>query len=545
MSKIKRLSVKNFIGIDEKELEAGKVNKFTGPKGAGKTTMIEAIEKAFTNKNRRTEVIKHGTEEATIYVQLDDGLEIERRIREGKADYFKLRKDDEGISSTESYLKKLINGEIFRPLDWVNKSVTEQTKSILNMLEINWSNEDIEKWFGEIPSGVEYSQHILMVLKAIETKYYKDREEINRQVKELKTQIQVIKKGLPADYEGEVWEKLKVQDYYNKVSKAQETNRFIEQAKALKEGFETKLEAIKANAESDKLRVNAKYKEERQDIKDIVDLSKTKIEKANSIRNNVGIDFENSMTSLQNQMEKEIQEIRSKYEKLEAQKGKEINVRAAEQKDLINIQENKITQKTEELNGLDNLEKQELEAVDVKTESEIDKEKIRVGKAAEYLENNIPVNILPLQEEAEKVANMQSYLRQYGMMKDIRDNKLAEREREAADLTAKVEKARTLPSELLQTAKMPVEGISVDENGRIRIGGTLIGDLSDGEKLELSFTIAKAQCGELKVICVDKWESLDKISQDELMKEMENDSYQYFVTEVTSPEDGKIHTEVK
>lgn len=82
-------------------------------------------------------------------------------------------------------------------------------------------------------TNIEYNQHILMVLKAIETKYFKDREETNRVIKELKTQIQVIKKDLPADYDGEEWRNKKVQEYYNKVSEAQKINQYIDQAKAL------------------------------------------------------------------------------------------------------------------------------------------------------------------------------------------------------------------------------------------------------------------------------------------------------------------------
>ena len=179
MSKIKFLRVNNFLGIDEREVEAAKINIFKGPNGKGKTSVIEAIEKTFTNKNRRSEVIKHGEEEATLYVELDDGLSIDRRIREGKANYLKCRQDGKGCDSTEKFISSLVNGSIFRPLDWVNVSVKEQTESLLSMLQIGWSEEDIINWFGELPDNIEYSKHILLILKDIEQKYYKVREEVN------------------------------------------------------------------------------------------------------------------------------------------------------------------------------------------------------------------------------------------------------------------------------------------------------------------------------------------------------------------------------
>ncbi len=55
--------------------------------------------------------------------------------------------------------------------------------------------------------------------------------------------------------------------------------------------------------------------------------------------------------------------------------------------------------------------------------------------------------------------------------------------------------------------------------------------------------VAKAQCGELKVICLDRFECLDKESQDKLLKEMSEDEYQYFVTEVAKTESGEVELE--
>lgn len=134
------------------------------------------------------------------------------------------------------------------------------------------------------------------------------------------------------------------------------------------------------------------------------------------------------------------------------------------------------------------------------------------------MKNNEVKDIEPLQAKADEVAEMQSYLREWDRMVDIRDNKLAAKERYSNDLTARIDKARELPGELLKTAKMPIEGISVDAEGFIRINNTLIDGLSDGEKLELAMRIAKAQAGELKVICLDKFESLNPKAQKNYLK---------------------------
>ncbi|SHH24584.1 AAA family ATPase [Clostridium grantii] len=569
MSMIKKLSIENYLGIEEIGLDCSKINIFKGPKGSGKSSILEAIEKAFTNKNRRTEVIRHGEEEATLYVKLDDGLEVDRKIRSEKADYLKVRKDDEAVPSTEKFLRNLINGDIFRPLDWVNMNIKQQTKSILGMLKIDWTNENIINWFGELPSNIDYSNHILVILKAIEDQYYKDREEVNRQIKELKTQIKVILDELPAEYDGELWRDKKVQEYYNKVSEAQKINHWIEEAKALQENFDNKIAAIKANVESDKNRIKLNINEQRSDIKDIIELSKARIEKSKNALENAdkNLDFQlkeaiNNFLQEEHKLREDLtqtlknleEEYLSKVEKAKVshdEKLKGLNDTLLEnkerlkksselikegEKDNIALQEKKIATKEQELISLVATEEQEIKAVNEKILTEKEKEEIRVGKAIEYIKNNNAIDIEPLQDEADKVAEMQSYLRQWDMLLDIRDNKLASKERYAAIQTKRIDKARILPGELLQTAKMPIDGISVDSNGFIRINNTLIDGLSDGEKLELAMRIAKAQAGELKVICLDKFESLNPAVQAKLLKEMTNDEYQYFVTSTMADE---------
>ena len=540
MSKISFLKVNNFLGVDELELEPGKVNIFKGPKGAGKTSVIEAIEKTFTNKSRRTEIIKHGEEEATLFVELDDGMEVDRRLRTEKGDYLKVRKADEGVPSTEKFLRTLVNGHIFRPLDWVNLSVKEQTKSLLSMLEIDWSVQDIINWFGDMVDDIDYSQHILLILKNIEQKYYKTREEVNREVKELKGRIDALYEELPPEYNGEEWRSVKIQEYYKKVSEAQEINKLIEMAKSIQENFNNTVETIKAKGEKQKANITLTFKENKEDINDIIALAKNKIERANNFIANSNNTLEVELSKLDNQLESEYQDLLQKYAMLKDQKKRDILTAVEEQKEIIAINNNKISAKEQELRGLDEKEESEKLAVDEKVNSEIEKEEIRIGKAASYLKENTLIDIEPLQAEADRVTEMVGYLRDWDRIAEIRDGSLSSKQAYANELTSKIDKARNLPGELLKTAKMPIDGISVDVEGRVRINGTLIDGLSSGERLELAMKVAKAQAGELKIICMDKWESLDIDSQNKLLAEMTEDEYQYFVTEVMDTESKKV-----
>lgn len=533
--KIKRLEIKNFLGVKELNWSPSSgVNELRGRKAEGKTSILEAIETAFTNLKRRSEVVRHGEDEATLFIETDNGIEIDRRIRTEKADYLKVKGD--GAASTEGYLRQFVNGDVFRPLDFVNMSIKEQTAIILNMIQINWSIEDIINWFGMEPDGINFDKHILQVLKDIEVKYYKEREEVNRQIATLKVQCESIKKELPGNYDGEEWRAKNVQEYYNKISEAQSINNLIDKAQSLQEGIENKIAAINADADSQKYKINLKYKEEESDLKDVIDLANKKIVDAENYIASAEQRKENERLKLYEAKKQEIADIEEKYNAMFNQISTEVDGEVKEKKELIEIQNNKISVNESKIAGLSDKKELEIKGVYDQVEQKIETEKARVGKAAEYLNEHEKVDITPLQEEAEKVANMQSYLREWDRLQDIINGSLREKQEYSDSLTEKIKVARTKPSDLLKTHALPIEGISVDEKGNIRIGGTLLDGLSDGEKLEVAFKVALQRMGELKVMCLDGFEKLNESEQEKVLRICEDNDIQAFVTIVDEKE---------
>lgn len=540
--KIKAIKINNFLGIDELSYNPGNLTVLEGPKGTGKSSVLEAIETAVNNNKRRTEVIKHGNGESTLFIETDSGLEIDRKLRNDKADYLKLRQKGQGIKSTESELRKFVSGDIFRPLDFINLDAKKQTEIILSMIKMQYSDQEINGWFGEtvdVLSNINTSKHLLQVLKDIEVAKYKEREEVNREIKLLEGQVKGIEAELPPNYDGEEWKILKIQDYYNKVAEAQEINNYINKAKLLQDGIQEKIESIKTDTENAKLRIKSRFTEQRQDIKDIVELSKSKIEKANNIINSSADKLEIELNKSTSSMEQEIAQIKLKYENLEKTIRSVIDKEKVEQKDIIDLQNQKISAKEQELLSLATLEEHEINTENGYMKSKIEAEKIKVGKAAEYLESHQETDLEPLQTKADEVANMQSYLREWDRMLDIRDGKLSTKKAYSDSLTNIIEVARNKPSELLKQHKLPIDGISVDENSMIRINGTLLDGLSDGEKLEAAFKIALQRIGELRIMCLDGFEKLDKDSQENIVKLCKDNDIQAFITITKKNESGK------
>jgi len=546
--KIKALKISNFVGVDELTWNPSKgINILEGVKGSGKTSVLEAIEAGFSNNRRRTEVISHGKEEATLYIECDNGLEIDRKIRSGKADYMKLRQEGKAINSTEKELRKLISGDIFRPLDFVTMDIKAQTEIILNMIQVNWTMEDITSWFGSEVLGINYDKHILQILKDIETKSFAERTEINRQVQVLEIQCNVIAKELPTNYVGDEWKDKNIQEYYAKITKAQEVNNWIDKANELQKGFDDKVSAINSDSDNQKSKVTLKYREMESDIKDIVDLSKNKIKNANAELDKSSLDLENNLSGSSIKYDKELFDIEKQFEakkqelklvletRNEQMRSNAVRMKE-EQKDLIQLQNQKVSVKESELLGLDEKKELEFSSIEKDSTQKIDAAKEKISKAKKYLENNTEIDIAPLQVEADNVEKMKGYLREWDRLQSIINGQLAEKKLSSTLLTKQIKTARDKPTDLLKTHKLPIAGIGVDEKGMIRIYGTLLDGLSDGEKLEVAFNISLQRMGELKIMCLDGFERLNESEQKKVLDICETNDIQAFVTIVKEKE---------
>ena len=567
--RIKRLEIKNYIGISEFAMDLGKINWLSGHTGCGKTTIVESLEKGFTNKSRRTEVIRHGEDESRIFIQSDDGLEIERKIRTDKGDYLRVRKQGQNVPSTQGFLNKLISGEVFRPLEFVKKSPDEQAKIILNMLEIPWSTNDIQIWFGELP-GVNYEAHILQVLKQIENLYYTQRESINREVSVLKAQVSGIRDGLPPNYDGAYWKEQKVQEFYSMVAQAEEVNKKILAAQNAIQGVQDKIDAINANAELDKQTKKNGYDRQRADGREFIQFLNQKIEKVQNVidgmKHRVESETRDADKELALGIEKERSEYRKKLQELNDRHNEEIaalnhiaetakeSIKRTMAEEKTNAHEeiakckNSQTAKEQELLNIDSMEVQALLSIDEKTVEQIKTINAEAGNSQKVTDETKPIDIQPLQVAADNVAHMQSFLREFENMSDIITTKIAPKLELSQTLTARIETARKTPMELLKIAAVPIPEIAVDGDGKIRIAGTLLDGLSEGEQLELAFRVAKAQAsqlGDLKVLCVDGIGKVNQANRLWLDEYMKTDDFQYFILDTTDTDlEVKIEGEI-
>ena len=538
---ISRLEISNFVGISELKIDLGKVNTLSGGCGVGKTSIIEAIQKGFSNKNERVEVIRHGANNATIFIKTDTGLEIDRKIRSTKADYLRVRKPGEAVPNTEKYLKQFLSGELFKPLEFCAKSPTEQAKIILNMLEIPWTMEDITHWFGEIPTDVNYEEHILQVVNQVVRNYFSQREVINREIATIKSQIEGYKNELPENYDGDEWRTKKVAEFYKAVTDAEAHNQQIAAAQSTTDGHDGRLALINAESESEKQAMLSEMAAKRSDIESLRQDQRHNITMSDTELIQMDQRLIQSDNDLDVALEREIQKLKDDFAKLKAEAREKLQLEAkAIERQVIEFHK-KLHGLDIEFDSLKEVEATALKVIREKVDERIKHELDAVASSFKFIKENLPIEVEPLRKAADEVAHMQSYLRDFDLMSTLIREKLAPREELSSLLTARIEKGRKLPQELLKIAALPVPGITVDSDGFIRIGQTLIDGLSEGEQMELAFRVAKAQAGELKLICLDGWNKINPSARSWIEKEIDEDDFQYLVV---TTEDGDLMVNV-
>lgn len=263
--KINKLRITNLYGIEHLELD-GKSIELTGTNGAGKSSVIDAIRLALTNNSKRKYIIKSGKKEGTIFIETDTGLTIDRRKRTDKADY-KSVKDENGneINSPETFLKDIFTPLQLEPVEFLTMSEKEQNKLLLNLIEFDRDKKEyITEKFGEI-NWVDYDNSILEILNEIqakEGKFYQDREEINRNIRNGNAIITDIAKDIPEGYDAEKWRNYTLSDKYEELNKNKTYNEKIDKSIAYKEDYKNKVSSLDEIYENKVLQIAQKKTEE-------------------------------------------------------------------------------------------------------------------------------------------------------------------------------------------------------------------------------------------------------------------------------------------
>ncbi len=465
--RITKIKIRNLFGIKEYEQD-GKSVELAGSNGVGKTSVIDAIRYALTNKSDRDYIVRKGETEGEILIETDTGLRINRKSRTNQADYKSVKQNGAEIGSPETFLRDIFTTLQLNPIEFMEMDKKKQNATILDMIEYDWDVNKIKEWFGEIPSWVSYDQNILQILDDIQSEkgeYFTHRQDVNRDIRNKKAFIDEIAQGIPAGYDVEKWKTASTSDLYHQIEQIRSDNQMIEKAQMLKDARDSKIRSFEADKQIAKSALDTEFSNRSHQVdQDILKLNN------------------------------EIKALQTEKEGLAAQK------------------------------------QDKLELINQKYETNVAKYDAEVAEYAPYIDKE-KKDVSDLVKDAEYMEKMKGHINEYNRMTDLQ-NEVEELSAESMDLTNKIEKARTLPGEILQNCNIPIEGLTV-ENGIPLINGLPVSNLSEGEKLDLCIDVSIQKPNGLQIILIDGTEKLSTGLREKLYRKCKEKGLQFIATRTT------------
>lgn len=468
---ITKIMIKNLFGISEYEAD-GKSVELGGENGAGKTSVIDAIRYALTNKSDRDYIVKNGATEGEILIETDSGLRIDRKKRNNMADYKSVKRNGTEVASPESFLKDIFTELQLSPVEFMNMDKKQQNRILLDLIEFDWDLQWIREKFGELPPDIDYGQNILTVLNDIQAEngpYYMNRREIDRNIRNKQAFVEDIGQTLPSGYTSDKWENADLGAKYRAIETIRKENETIEKAKALVENKNNKVRKFEADREIS-----------------IAALDREVNARSNQIANDI--------------------------------------LKLNEQIKALGVEKDTLSDKKSD----------KLEIIEQKYKADIATYEAECREYEEYAVRE-PKDITELQEEATTIENMKSYVNEYKRM-TVLQNEIAELQADSVTLTEKIERARNLPGEILQTATIPITNLTI-KDGVPLIKGLPVSNLSDGEKLDLCIDIAIQNPKGLQIILIDGVEKLSTKLKNQLYAKCKAKGLQFISTRTDDSEE--------
>lgn len=466
--KTSKITIKSLFGISEQQINGNSI-EITGQKGAGKTSVLDAIRYCLTNRSNRDWIIKEGENEGEIIVETDSGLTIDRKARTNKADSININENGNRITKPETFLKSIITPLQLNPVEFTQMTKQEQNRAILDLIDFKWDMNWIREQFGEIPQGVDYEQNILQILNDIQSEngvYFQSRQDINREIRNKKAFVENIAKDIPSDYQAEKWKNYDLSSKYEELMKIRDRNNKIERARAFKDSYDNKLRGIEATREMEISGAEKVIANEKDNLNSTIARLKAEIKAC-----------EDKLLTIDDKLQDKVKIANSNYDVAKA-----------------------------------------------KLDSDI-------GVAEQFI--SLPITpVDDLQNEINEAEKMMKHLNEYFRMTSMQ-SEIAELKEVSEAYTEKIELARELPGEILETATLPVEGLTV-KDGIPLINGLPISNRSDGELLELCVDIAIHNPSGLQIILIDGAEKLDDISRKKLYEKCKDKGLQFIATRTTN-----------
>lgn len=459
------------------ELELdGRSVEVTGENGTGKTSIIHAIKYALTNQSDREYTIRQGASEGEIIIETDTGLYLNRKKREQQADYKSVKMGGKEVQGPEALLRSLFTPLQIDPVAFLAMDRREQNRAILDLIEFPWDLNWIKQEFGEIPEWPDYAQHILVVLE----------------------QIQAESGGY-------------FQTRQDKNRDIRNQNAFIERIAA---SIPPKYDANKW----EQYNLGEAYRQ-----LEAIRAGNRKIEDAKAVRDA----YNDRLRGLEAQRDIDVGKVDKAIQ----------SARETISNDIARLEAELVAAKAK-LATLGERRADKVKAIEAEHAERVAKLNASFNQASELADQEI-TDVSWLADEVNTAEQMKAHLIEYRRMEQMQHevDRLSE---ESKALTVKIEHARELPGMILEQARIPVDGLTV-QNGIPMIHGLPISNLSEGEKLELCVDVTLAKPNNLQIILIDGAEKLSDKNRERLYAKCKEHGIQFIATRTTNDAELEVH----
>jgi len=206
--KITKLGIMQFEGLEALSLQPDDgINLIEGRNGAGKTSILEAIRVAFTNRGQRSMLVHDKEGQGRILFELSDGTIGERNVNnDGRtAGPVTLRQGSgEDIWSAQTFLNKLGLGFGFNPLEFIGLRTDKQTKMLLEVTPVDITLPALLALSGgKRITEVDYRAHPLEVLTSIAVYLEEERRMVGRDARDAEGMAETLFAEVPEGFDAE------------------------------------------------------------------------------------------------------------------------------------------------------------------------------------------------------------------------------------------------------------------------------------------------------------------------------------------------------
>lgn len=216
MVTLKRIKVRNIMGVDELEIEPGKVTLLEGGNATGKSSVLEAV-KMIVDGGHDATLLRQGAEEGEAVLLLEDvgedgspgfhdGVEIRKRVTREKSDLRVKHPKTGTVSGPKGYVESLLHAASFNPVQFMTSD--DRVEVLLQALdpeldpdELAGAVEDVDRSEVDVTKLLQETEDLpaLDAIEHVRSGVYDARTGVNRVAREKRTTAKQLEESLPAD----------------------------------------------------------------------------------------------------------------------------------------------------------------------------------------------------------------------------------------------------------------------------------------------------------------------------------------------------------